>query len=131
MIKLMDSKFEDSIFEAEKASSLLKGDLWLKSQLGFVYGMGGRRDQANKILNELNETGKNQYVPSFWVAAVLFGLERRDEAFEYMDKAFEEHSIGLFQFRNFPWFEKFRADPRWASLEKRMGLSKTLDLDES
>ena len=127
MIKLMDSNFEDSISEAEKASALLKGDLGLKSQLGFVYGMGGRKDQANKILNELKEAGKNEYVPSFWVAAVLFGLERCDEAFKYMERAFEEHSIGLFQFRNFPWFEKFRADPRWASLDKRMGLRKSAD----
>jgi adenylate cyclase len=131
MIKLMDFKFEDSIYEAEKASTLLKGDLGLKSQLGFVYGMGGRKDQANKILNELKEAGKNQYVPSFWVATVLFGLERSDEAFNYMEKAFEEHSIGIFYFRSFPWFEKFRADPRWASLEKRMGLSKTLHQYES
>ena len=131
MIQLMDSRFEDSISEAEKASALLKGNLGLKSQLGFVYGMGGRKEQASQILNELKEAGKNEYVPSGWVAAVLFGLERRDEAFEYLDKAFEEHSSSLFYFRSFPWFEKFRADPRWASLEKRMGLRKTLDLRAS
>ena len=131
MIQLMDSRFEDSISEAEKASALLKGNLGLKSQLGFVYGMGGRKEQASQILNELKEAGKNEYVPSGWVAAVLFGLERRDEALEYLDKAFEEHSSSLFYFRSFPWFEKFRADPRWASLEKRMGLRKTLDLRAS
>ncbi len=121
-IQLMDSKFEDSIFEAEKASALLKGNLGVKSQLGFVYGMGGRKDQADNILNELKEAGKNEYLPSGWVAGVLFSLGRSDEAFEYLDKAFEERSSSLFYFRNFPWFEKFRADPRWASLEKRIGL---------
>jgi len=84
--------------------------------------MGGRKEEANKILNELKEASKNEYVPSAWVAEVLLGLERRDEAFEYLDKAVEERSTRLFYLRNFPWFRKFRADPRWASLEKRIGL---------
>ena len=131
MIHLMDSRFEDSISEAEKASALLKGNLALKAQLGFVYGMSGQKEQADKILNEIKDAGKSEYLPSFWVATVLFGLERSEDAFEYMDKAFEERSIGLFYFRSFPWFEKFRADPRWVSLEKRTGFPKTLDLHES
>ena len=131
MIHLMDSRFEDSISEAEKASALLKGNLALKAQLGFVYGMSGQKEQADKILNEIKDAGKSEYLPSFWVATVLFGLARSEDAFEYMDKAFEERSIGLFYFRSFPWFEKFRADPRWVSLEKRTGFPKTLDLHES
>ena len=124
MIQLMDSKFVDSISEAEKASDLLKGNLGMKSLLGFAYGIGGRKEEANKILSELKEASKNEYVPSAWVAEVLFGLERRDEAFEYLDKAMEERSTRLFYLRNLPWFGKFRADPRWASLEKRIGLWK-------
>jgi len=124
MVHLMDSKFEDSISEAEKASALSKGDLWMKTQLGFVYGMCGRKNQANRILNELMEAGRNEYVSSVWVATLLFSLERSDEAFEYLDKAFEERSSQLFYFRNSPWFEKIRADPRWASLERRIGLWK-------
>jgi adenylate cyclase len=129
MIHLMDSRFEDSISEAETASALSKGDLWMKAQLGFVYGMCGRKEQASRILNELITAGKNEYVSSAWVATVLFSLERSDEAFAYLDKAFEERSDQLFEFRNSPWFEKIRADPRWASLEKQIGFWK--DLHES
>ena len=73
----------------------------------------------------------NQYVPSTWIGTVLFGLGKSDEAFEYMDRALEERSTGLFYFRNSPWLEKFRADPRWASLERRIGLWKQRDLDNS
>ena len=131
LIRLMDSKLDDSISEAEKASDLEKGNLWQKSWLGFVYGMGGRKNHAKRILNELKEAGMNQYVPSTWIGTVLFGLGKSDEAFEYMDRALEERSAGLFYFRNSPWLEKFRADPRWASLERRMGLWKQRDLDNS
>ncbi len=131
MIHLMDSRFEDSISEAEAASALSKGDLWMEAQLGFVYGMSGRKEQANRILNELVAAGRNEYVSSAWVAIVLFSLERSDEAFAYLDKAFEERSDELFGFRNSPWFEKIRADRRWVSLEKRIGLWKREDLRES
>ena len=67
----------------------------------------------------------SEYLASGWVAPVLFGLGKSDEAFEYLDKAFEEHSNYLFYFRNLPWLERFRADPRWALLEKRIGLWKS------
>jgi len=123
-IQLTDSKLEDSISEAEKVCALEKGDLVLKSWLGVVYGLGGHKEQAENILNELKEAEKNRYVPGWWVAVVLFSLERSDEAFRYLDEDFEERSTGLFYFRNFPWFRKFRTDPRWASLEERIGLWK-------
>ena len=119
---LMDSRFQDAILEAERASGLSRRDLTLKALLGFVYGMSGRKDLANKILDELKAAEKNEYVPRVWMATLLFSLERSEEAFEYLGKALEERSNLLFYFRNSPWFEKFRADPRWTSLEKRIGL---------
>jgi adenylate cyclase len=128
IILLMDSKFEDAISEAEKACDLLKGDLGLKSYLGFLYGMGGRKDQANKILYDLKEAQKIEYLSNVWVAGVLFGLERRNEAFEYLDKAFEERSTHLFYFRKQPWFKQFRTDERWLLLERRIGLLEALEL---
>ena len=119
------------INEAEKANALLKQYLGSKSWMGFVCGIGGQKKAAEKILTELKEAENNEYVSSEWVATVLFGLGRSDEAFEYLEKAFLARSSHLFYFRNFPWFEKFRADPRWASLERRIGLWKQQDLDNS
>ena len=119
---LMDSKFEEAIMEAEKASSLAKGDLWVKAEVGFVCAMCGRKERADKILDELKHARKNEYVSSVWLATLLFGLGRSDEAFEYLERAFEERSNQLLYFRNYPWLEKFRADPRWISIEKRVGL---------
>src|SRR5207245_1130231 len=109
MIHLMDSRFEDSISEAEKASALLKGNLALKAQLGLVYVMRGQKEQADKNLNEIKDAGKSEYLPRFWVATVLVGLERSDDAFEYMVKAFEQQSISLLYFRGFAGVEKCRA----------------------
>ena len=122
MIHLMESRFEDAISESEKANHLLGENLGLKAQLGFVYGMGGRKEQAIKILDVLRVAEKNDYVPDCWIGIVLFGLGRRDEAFEHLDKALEERSMVLLYLRNFPWFEKIRTDPQWASLEKRIGI---------
>src|SRR5207245_5166044 len=124
MIHLMDSRFEDSISEAEKASALLKGNLALKAQLGFVYGMSGQKEQADKILNEIKDAGKSEYLPSFWVATVLFGLERSEDAVEHMHKAFEERSIGLVYFRSLAGSQFFRADARLDLIEERAGLAR-------
>ena len=118
---LTDSRFEGAIEELTKAVTLSGGDPELKTQLGFAFGISGRKEDANKILNEIMEIKKHVYVSPVWMAALFFGLGRIDEAFEWLEKGLEEHSDQLFYFRMFPWVEEFRTDQRWKSIEKRMG----------
>ncbi len=45
-----------------------------------------------------------------------------DEAFAWLDKAFAAHDPGLASINTSIWFQALRADPRWKSLLKRIGL---------
>jgi O-methyltransferase involved in polyketide biosynthesis len=55
-------------------------------------------------------------------ALVYIGLDEKDQAFEWLDKAFEERSEML------PWlkiaaeYDSLRADPRFLKLLRRVGL---------
>ena len=47
---------------------------------------------------------------------------QRDEAFHWLDRAFEQRDGGLAELKYDPLMRELHADPRWAALLNRMGL---------
>jgi hypothetical protein len=80
----------------------------------------GRRPEAQKVLDQLNELSKHKYVPPFHRALICVGLGEKDQAFEWLEKAYEEHfMIGI---KVNPVFDPPRSDPRFTNLLRRMNL---------
>jgi TolB-like protein/class 3 adenylate cyclase/Tfp pilus assembly protein PilF len=120
----LDSRTDKAINEMRNALELSGGDPLHKANFAYLLGLAGRRDEANKIIEELKELSKTKYVDSGYLAVALFGAGSTDEAFDYLERAHEERANSIPYIRVFPWYREFRKDPRWASLEKRMGLRK-------
>ena len=55
-------------------------------------------------------------------AYVYESVGRRDEAFEHLELAYEERDGRLASVRRNPEMNELRKDPRWTSIEGRMGL---------
>ena len=53
------------------------------------------------------------------------GLGDRDKAFEWLEKAFQERSPGLTWLKVEPMLDSIRSDPRYADLQRRMGLQQS------
>ncbi len=100
----------DQVVEAECEAS---------SSLGFAYGIGGRRAEAQAILNQIEALSKRRYVSPLYFAIVYAGLKDNDKAIEYLDKAFEARHPGLVLIRIEPMFDGLRSDERFQSLIKR------------
>ncbi|MDA4128799.1 MAG: tetratricopeptide repeat protein [Thaumarchaeota archaeon] len=124
----LDSRTDEGIAELRKAVTLSGGDPGSKSDLACVLAFAGQRAEASKLLGELVEFSKTNYLPKIHVAKILLVLARMDEAFASLDGAYEEKSATanhgglLLDLRVFPWFEAARKDPRWAHFERRLGL---------
>ena len=88
-----------------------------------AYALAGRRAEAQKVLNQLNELSKQKYVPSWSSAPIYAALGEKDKAFELLEKAYQERSIGTgLSIKEFPGFDPPRSDPRFADLLRRMNL---------
>jgi Flp pilus assembly protein TadD len=90
--------------------------------LGYIYAVAGRRDDARKLLHELEEQYSKGQAIGQYLAMVAEGLGERDQAFAWLEKDFQQHSAEL-QFTT--WrvqFEQLRRDPRYGDLMRRMGL---------
>jgi serine/threonine-protein kinase len=100
-----------------------------KAALARAYAISGQREAAEKIIAELQELAKSEYVSSFEIAAIYDGLYARpapadkDQAFAWLEKAYEERAVGLVNLTVEPRFDRLRSDPRFTELERRMGLS--------
>jgi Flp pilus assembly protein TadD len=116
------SRTEDAILEMRKAVSFSKSDPVFQADLALLLVLAGQKEEAGSILNHLKEASKSTYVSDVQMACILYSLGRHDEAFEHLEKAYARRSIDLPDIRLIPEMGELRADPRWISLETRMGL---------
>jgi serine/threonine-protein kinase len=89
--------------------------------LGCAYAMAGHKDEAMKLLNELTFESEKKYVPPTVFASIQMGLGNMDQAFEWLDKAYDVHDIELTHVYQFPLWEPLRDDPRYHELIRKMG----------
>ncbi len=113
-------QFPEAIAAMEKSHSL-DNSPWLSGFRGYVYASAGKKIEAEKILNELKELSKRQYVPAYNLAFIYAGLNDKDQAFEWLNKAYQTHS-GLSVIKVETTFDNLRPDPRFKDLLKRMNL---------
>lgn len=65
---------------------------------------------------------KRIYIPAYDVAVVYIGLGEKEQALEWLNKAYEERSGFLVYIKCDRRFDGLQAGPRWAELLKRIGL---------
>jgi adenylate cyclase len=90
--------------------------------LAITYAKMGRREDARRILEQLIEKSRQQYVAGEKIASVYAALGEKDEAFRWLERAFDEHSASMVGFASSPEFRPLRSDPRFADLLRRIGI---------
>jgi len=78
--------------------------------------------RAAAIYDELVKRSRSEYVPPTTLSLVSAVLGRADEAFEWLDRAYEERDALLNWVKIGPHYDPLRGDPRFAVLLARMGL---------
>ena len=84
--------------------------------LGHALGMTGHDAEAKNVLRELTEASKQKYVPAHEMSAVCLGLGQKQEALQWLRKAFEERSGLMIYLRLEPALDPLRPEPAFAEL---------------
>lgn len=90
--------------------------------LAHVYGLSGDHAKALTLFDELEKQSKSRYVSSYARALVYIGLDQKDQAFAWLEKAFEERSEMLPLLDRGAEYDSIRADARFNDLRRRVGL---------
>jgi TolB-like protein/Tfp pilus assembly protein PilF len=118
----LEGSFPEAIAEYQKASQL-NNDPALLALLCHVYAASGQRDEALKTLNQLTEIARQRYVSAYAWAIVYAGLGNKDEAFDWLEKGYQERAAVMVRLNIEPYFDILRSDARFADLVRRVGVS--------
>jgi len=87
-----------------------------------AYAHAGRRADALRALEELRRRQKTGYVPTAALVNAYLGLDDKEQAFIWLERAYQEKSEILQWLKVHPFFDPIRGDPRFADLLRRVGL---------
>ncbi len=87
-----------------------------------MYAVSGKKDEAIKVLADLNNRSKHPCVSSYLTASIYAGLGDKDKAFGSLEKAYEGRSWYMTHLRLDPELDSLHSDTRFAELVRRVGL---------
>lgn len=120
------SMFKEAMTEFEKAAAIAPDNLIATTGLGYGYAVTGRKASALKLLDQLKALSQHKYVSPVWMAKIYAGLEDKDEAFKWLERAYEDHSVvSVGYIKTNPMFDPLRSDPRYNDLLRRTNLCMT------
>ncbi len=90
--------------------------------LGHAYGRAGRALDARRMLEALHARSRKEHVSGYSIAIVHLGLGERDQAFDWLERAFQNRDEDLAPIRVDPLLVPLRGDARYRSLLARMNL---------
>jgi TolB-like protein/DNA-binding winged helix-turn-helix (wHTH) protein/Tfp pilus assembly protein PilF len=117
-----NKQFAEAVAAGEKAVDLSQRAPGALGILGLAYGLAGDKTEATKILKELLELNKSRYVTPAALVNVYVGLGDKDQAFVWLEKAYQERSNYIAYVEVFPILDPVRSDQRFADLVRRVGL---------
>jgi TolB-like protein/DNA-binding winged helix-turn-helix (wHTH) protein/Flp pilus assembly protein TadD len=115
---------EEAIAEFEKQVVTSHGHVWALADLGYAYATAGRGPEAQRMLDQVNQLSRQKFVPADALGHIYVGLGEKGKAFEWLEKGYERHSLGLagVDLKVDPLWDPLRSDPRFADLLRRMNL---------
>src|SRR5262249_5943330 len=88
--------------------------------LAGIYGLEGRKHEAENLIDELKEAARHRYVSGFFFAEAYIGLGQSDQAITWLERAYEDHDEWMVFANAYPGLDRLRSEPRFQALIRRM-----------
>jgi adenylate cyclase len=118
----LNGMHREAINEFEK--SLAEGSMDVNGYLGLTFALSGYRRKAEAMMAELHSESAVRYVSSYHFATISLALGDVDGAFQWLDKAVDEHSRHATYLKTDPGLTGLRGDPRFNRLLHKVGVSR-------
>jgi TolB-like protein/tetratricopeptide (TPR) repeat protein len=113
---------DEAVAVFEKALKLSREALSL-AYLGHVYARLGRRDDAARLLRELDDLGARGQAPPTAFAVICAGLGDSAAAFQWLETAYRLRDGYLFWLSGAPGLDPLRSDQRFGDLVRRVRIT--------
>ncbi len=118
--------FDEAIKENERWGKLTGNKIKAEVSLAEIYAASGRKEEAKKIIAEI-EAGKNLSANDHrGMTQVYAGLGEIDKAFLWLEKSYQHHEESLCSLKIDPKMSPLRSDPRFKIMLNKIGLGKMM-----
>lgn len=115
-------QYKEAVEAHEKALELSPNDAGALGEYAWTLGASGKRDAGRQVIGRMDRLASQRYVPPYFYALAHAGLDDRDRAFEYLEKAIADRNGSLIFARVEPRLDPLRKDPRFAKALRSLGL---------
>jgi serine/threonine-protein kinase len=119
---LASGDFPMAIATLRKSNELIGSVPFTVGDLGYALAVGGRRDEAIRLRDELLGRRSKGYYPAYPIAQIELGLGNADAALSWLDSAVDEHNPGFYLPSVDPMWNAIRGTTRFRALMTRMNL---------
>jgi adenylate cyclase len=123
IVLIKQGRFDEALVEAKKSIQFSKRGNASLALLGHVYARLGQRSEVEAVIKELEKRYANKSADGRDLAVVYAGLDDKDQAFAWLEKAFADRSVFLVFLKLEPLMDTLESDPRWKELERRVGIA--------
>jgi tetratricopeptide (TPR) repeat protein len=119
---LASGDFPMAIAYLRKSNELMGSVPFTLGDLGYALAVGGQRDEAVRLRDELIGRRTKGYYPAFPIAQIEMGLGHTDAALTWLESAVGERHTGFYLPSVEPIWNAVRRDPRFRALMTKMNL---------
>jgi len=119
---LLTGKPEQGIASIRHGLALAPDSTLYRAQLAQALARVGQTEEAREILSRLEVLSTQRYVSPYHMAYVYTGLGEFDRAMDFLEKAYEVRSGGIFGVKGSFLFASLREEPRFKALLRKMNL---------
>jgi eukaryotic-like serine/threonine-protein kinase len=113
---------DKGIRSIENSLALEGGDSQLSPDLAYINGVIGKKSEARRILGRVLDLARTYDVQPGLIAMMYIGLNEREQALSWLEKAYQKHSSMMAWLKVDPRFDPIRSEPRFQGLMRRVGL---------
>jgi len=129
-VYVQQGMYKQAIAEYQKVLDQSKGvtvvERAISALMAHAYAKWEKPGKARKLLEELLkacETSNTLPVSSHAIAEIYVALGQTDAAFEWLNKALEQHDVQMVSIKVNPTLDRLRGDSRFQTLVEKVGIS--------
>jgi len=99
--------------------------------LAHILALAKQSREANELLDDLQRLRKRRYISAGNIATIYVGLGKKELAFDWLEKAYQDKDIVVVWLKVSPVFDPLRSDPRFTNLLERISDVLSIDYADS
>ncbi len=123
LVSIRQGRYEEAVSWLERGAASSGNSPLALGFLGYAYALADRRDDARAILQQFQEAAKQRYISTIAPALIHIGLDEKQEALEWLDKAYQGRDAFLAYAKILPIFDPVREEPKFQELLGKLALA--------